>query len=77
MVFYVHIKTMIIMGKLTQYLDYMNIHPDRLTKDYAEFFYTHFTITDETKRVRRENRWYRSVKEKKPKAKLDSSPTLF
>lgn len=43
------------MGRATQFIDYLNRPPEKLNKDFIDGHYTHFTIDDNTKSVRRKH----------------------
>jgi hypothetical protein len=44
------------MSRLTQMIDYINKEPKELTKDYVSNNYTHFTIKESDKKVRKKYR---------------------
>jgi len=41
------------MSRLSQFIDYMNIHPSKLDKRYILFNYHDITITESMKKLRR------------------------
>jgi len=43
------------MGRLTQIFDYLKRDPKKLNKDFIDGHYTHFTIDDRLKEIRRKN----------------------
>ena len=46
------------MGRLTQYMDYLNRKPENLDQRFIKFNYTHITITPELKKLRRKLKLY-------------------
>lgn len=49
------------MGKLTQYLDYLHRDPKDLTADFIIFNYTHISIGNKEKQVRRREKLYQNM----------------
>lgn len=49
------------MGKLTQYLDYLNRPSANLSHDEIVTKYTHIEVTEELKRLRRRLSWFKRV----------------
>jgi len=50
------------MGKLTQYFDYLSREPEFLTNEFIADAYTHFTLTDEARSLRRSLRlWHEKI----------------
>ena len=47
------------MGRVTQYMDYLTRDPNDFWKEIQSEVYTHFTINEEAKKVRRRLRLYR------------------
>jgi hypothetical protein len=43
------------MSRLSQFIDYMNVEPSKLDKNYILFNYTDFTITKSMKKARRKH----------------------
>lgn len=46
------------MGRLTQFNDYLHRRPEDFSIDFVVFNYTHFKITPEAKKLRRELKLY-------------------
>ena len=44
------------MGRLTQMIDYLNRDPEDFSKEFVIANYTHFTVTDKAREVRRKYR---------------------
>ena len=44
------------MSRLSQMIDYINQEPKKLSSDYIKSNYTHFTINEDAKKVRRKLR---------------------
>jgi hypothetical protein len=47
------------MSRLTQIIDYLNREPKELNLDYIKSNYTHLTISDELKKIRKEKKLYK------------------
>ena len=52
------------MGRITQFLDYLNREPDGFSADFVKANYTHFSITEKSKDIRKKLKWYRPLKKK-------------
>jgi hypothetical protein len=48
-----------LMGRLTQFLDYMNRIGRELTPDFKITHYTHIELTGKLRRLRRREKWYK------------------
>jgi hypothetical protein len=59
------------MSRLRQWFDYVSRDPDQFSIDFVKHNYTHFTITPESRKVRR-----KCIKEKKATIS-DRSPNQF
>ena len=49
------------MGRVTQFLDYLSRPSELLTADFIKGNYTHIDITEETKKLRGELKWYKEA----------------
>lgn len=49
------------MGKLTQYLDYLNRPPDKFSLDFVISKYTHIEITYALKQLRKRLKWFKNT----------------
>lgn len=54
------------MGRLTEFLDYMSRKSEDFSSDFIKANYTHFTITEEDKEIRKREKWYKDEQEAMP-----------
>jgi len=54
------------MSRLTQIIDYLNIEPNKLNKDYIKENYTHISIDDDLKSIRRKSLSEKRKQKKEP-----------
>ena len=47
------------MGRLTQFLDYMNRPSDEFSLDFVKSCYTHIEITPKLKELRKKLKWHK------------------
>ena len=49
------------MGKLTQYLDYLNRPSEDLSTDFIKSNYTHIEITEQLKQLKKDLKWHKPI----------------